>query len=197
MTDLETPPTAQFHAMTEGTKTDWDIIATEAMHAAQRLPDRVMDHLRLLDGDFGGYAVDRLTHSLQTATRAERAGRDDQYVFCALLHDIGDTLGSFNHADIAAAVVQPFVRDEYHWMVEHHGIFQGYYFFHFLGLDRDGRDAFRDHPSYDLTVEFCADFDQVAFDPGYDTQPLEHFEPLLRDLMAKPLKSIYRRTAEA
>lgn len=197
MTDLETPPTAQFHAMTEGTKSDWDIIATEAMHAAQRLPDRVMDHLRLLDGDFGGYAVDRLTHSLQTATRAERAGRDDQYVFCALLHDIGDTLGSFNHADIAAAVVQPFVRDEYHWMVEHHGIFQGYYFFHFLGLDRDGRDAFRDDPNYDLTVEFCADFDQVAFDPGYDTHPLEHFEPLLRDLMAKPLRSIYRRAADS
>ena len=196
MTDLETPPTAQFHAMAEGTKADWDIIATEAMHAAQRLPDRVMDHLRLLDGDFGGYAVDRLTHSLQTATRAERAGRDDQYVFCALLHDIGDTLGSFNHADIAAAVVRPFVRDEYHWMVEHHGIFQGYYFFHFLGLDRDGRDAFRGHPSYDLTVEFCADYDQVAFDPTYDTRPLEHFEPLLRDVMAKPLKSIYRRATD-
>jgi predicted HD phosphohydrolase len=83
MTDLEASATAQFHAMTEGTKADWDIIATEAMFAAQRLPDRVMDHLRLLDGAFGGFAVDRLTHSLQTATRAERAGRDDQYVLCA------------------------------------------------------------------------------------------------------------------
>ncbi|HET8929723.1 MAG TPA: phosphohydrolase, partial [Acidimicrobiales bacterium] len=108
-------------------------------------------------------------------------------------HDIGDTLGSFNHPDIGAAIVKPFVRDSYHWMVANHGLFQGYYFFHFLGLDRDGRDAYRDHPDYELTVEFCAEFDQVAFDPAYDTEPLEHFEPLLRDLMAKPLNSIYRR----
>lgn len=192
MTNLEMPATAQFHAMTEGTKADWDIIATEAIYAAQRLPDRVMDHLRLLDGDFGGFAIDRLAHSLQTATRAERAGRDDQYVLCALLHDIGDTLGSFNHPDIGAAIVKPFVREEYHWMVEHHGIFQGYYFFEFLGLDPNGRDAYRDNPNYDLTEEFCAEYDQVAFDPNYHTEPLDHFAPLLRDLMAKPLKSIYR-----
>ncbi|HET8930942.1 MAG TPA: HD domain-containing protein, partial [Acidimicrobiales bacterium] len=109
MTDLEAPAKAQFHAMTEGTKADWDIIATEAMFAAERLPDRVMDHLRLLDGDFGGFAVDRLTHSLQTATRAERAGRDDQYVLCALIHDIGDSLAPYSHGEYVAAVMKPYI----------------------------------------------------------------------------------------
>src|SRR3954453_1779959 len=107
---------AQFSAMTEGTQEDWTIIATHALEFATGLADRVISHLRLLDGDFGGFKVDRLPLSLQTATRAYRAGRDDEYVACALLHDIGDTLGSLNPADIGAAIVKPFVGDAYHWM---------------------------------------------------------------------------------
>jgi predicted HD phosphohydrolase len=178
--------------MTEGTKADWEIIGAEAIHLAIGLPDRVLDHLRLLGGDFGGFAVDRLEHSLQTATRAYRADRDDEYVYCALLHDIGDTLGSLNHADVAAAIVKPFVSEQNHWLVEQHAIFQGYYFFHHLGLDRDMREQFRGHEWFDYTAEFCADFDQPAFDPAYDTLPLEHFEPLVREVMRSPKRSIYK-----
>jgi len=184
---------AQFSAMTEGTQEDWTIIATHALEFYPGLADRVIAHLRLLDGDFGGFKVDRLTHSLQTATRALRAGRDDEYVACALLHDIGDTLGSFNHADIGAAIVKPFVDDSYHWMVEQHAIFQGYYFFHFLGLDRNLRDQFAGHPFYDLTAEFCTDFDQPAFDPAYPTMSLEEFTPLLQQFFSAPKRSIYLR----
>jgi predicted HD phosphohydrolase len=179
--------------MADSTQEDWQIIGGHTIQMAVGLPDRVLDHLRLLDGDFGGFAVDRLTHSLQTAARAERAGRDDAYVFCALMHDIGDTLGSFNHADVAAAIVKPFVSPELHWIVEHHAEFQGYYFFHFLGLDRDMRERHRDHPQYDATVEFCADYDGPAFDPAYPTPPLEHYEPLVRSMMASPVNSIYLR----
>jgi predicted HD phosphohydrolase len=182
---------ASFTTMSEGTAEDWTIIAGHTAEFMVGLPDRVLSHLRLLDGDFGGFPVDRLTHSLQTAARAERAGRDDAYVLCALLHDIGDTLGSFNHADIGAAIVKPFVSEELHWMVEHHAEFQGYYFFHYLGLDRDMRERHRGHPQYDATVEFCADFDSPAFDPAYDTPPLEHYEPLVRSMMASPVRSIY------
>jgi predicted HD phosphohydrolase len=188
---------AEFNAMREGTKADWDRIAAASMDLYAGLPDRVMDHLRLLGGDFGGFKVDRLTHSLQTATRAHRAGRDDEYVACALLHDIGDVLGSYNHADIAAAVVRPFVSDAHHWMVEKHAIFQGYYFFHHLGLDRNLRDQFAGHEHYDLTVEFCEEFDQVAFDPAYPTMSLDDFEPLLRSFVSAPKRSIYLRDAEA
>jgi len=191
--DHPTPARATFDAMTEGTAADWAIIATSALEFYPGLAQRVTDHLRLLDGDFGGFKVDRLTHSLQTATRAARAGRDDEYVACALLHDIGDTLGSYNHADIAAAIVQPFVDEGYHWMVAKHGIFQGYYFFHFLGLDRNLRDQFEGHPHYDLCAEFTAEFDQPAFDPDYPTMPLEEFAPLLEDFFRSPKQSIYLR----
>jgi predicted HD phosphohydrolase len=189
MTELR----AEFNAMTEGTKEDWDRIAAAALEFYPGLTDRVLDHLRLLGGDFGGFKVDRLTHSLQTATRAARAGRDDDYVACALLHDIGDTLATFNHPDVAAAIVKPFVSDGYHWMVEKHGIFQGYYFFHHLGLDRNLRDQFAGNEYYDLCAEFCEEYDQPAFDPSYPTMPLEEFEPLLRTFFAAPKRSIYLR----
>lgn len=185
---------AQFAAMTEGTAEDWQKIATHALSFGQQLPDRVLSHLRLLGGDFGGFPVDRLTHCLQTAARAEKAGRSDEYVLAALLHDIGDTLGPFNHADIAAAILKPFVSPEVHWLVEHHAEFQGYYFFHFLGLDRDRRDRYAGHEYYDATVEFCAEYDQNSFDAGYATPPLEHFEPLVRALMARPVRSLYTGT---
>jgi len=184
-------PRAAFHAMTEGTKEDWDKIAIGAIELAAGLPDRVLAQLRQLGGDYGGFAVDRLEHSLQTATRAYRADRDDEYVFCALIHDIGDLLGPLNHADVAAAVVKPFVSEQNHWMVEKHAIFQGYYFFHHLGLDRDRREQFRGHEWFDYTAEFCQEYDQAAFDPGYDTLPLQHFEPLVRQVMTSPKRSIY------
>ena len=188
---MTTADRASFTTMQEGTAEDWAVIGTHAAHFMGALPDRVLDHLRLLGGDFGGFAVDRLTHSLQTAARAEKAGRDDAYVFCALMHDIGDTLGAYNHADVAASIVKPFVSEGLHWMVEHHAEFQGYYFFHLIGLDRNVRDKYAGHPQYDATAEFCAEFDSPAFDPSYPTPPLEHYEPLVRSMMASPIRSIY------
>ena len=189
-------PRATFTAMTEGTQEDWGHIVTSQLEFYTGLTDRVTTHLRLLDGDFGGFSVDRLTHSLQTATRAYRADRNDEYVACSLLHDIGDTLGSFNHADVAGAIVKPFVSDAHYWMVDKHAIFKGYYFFHYLGLDRHARDQFADHEHYDLTAEFCADFDQPAFDPDYPTMALEEFEPLLSAFFSSPKRSIYLRDDE-
>ena len=183
---------ATFSRMEDSTAADWALIATEFKSFAQALPDRIMAHLKLLQGDYGGFPIDRYTHCLQTATLAQEDGRDDEYVVCALLHDIGDTLGAFNHADIAAVILQPFVSEENHWMVKHHGIFQGHYFFHHIGLDREMREKFADHPCYARTAEFCAKYDNPAFDAKRATLPLSHFEPLLRSVMAHPRQSIYK-----
>ncbi len=177
---------AQFHSMEEGTQEDWAIIARDYVGFAAGLPDRVLAHLRLLDGDFGGFPIDRLTHSLQTATRAHRDGRPESYVVMALLHDIGDTLGSYNHPEIAAAILQPFVSEEEHWICRNHGAFQGYYYFHYLGIDRNVREKHRDNPHFEACAEFCAKYDQAAFDPDYDTLPLDFFEPMVRRVMARP-----------
>jgi len=183
---------AQFRTMEEGTQEDWQAIAGEFLPFAAKTPDRVLDHLRLLEGDHGGFPVDRLEHSLQTATRAHREGRDEAYVVMALLHDIGDTLGAWNHPDIAAAIVKPFVGEELHWICQHHGIFQGYYYFHFLGMDRDLRERFRGHVHFEACAEFCEKYDQAAFDPAYDSAPLDFFEPIVRRVMERPANSIYK-----
>jgi predicted HD phosphohydrolase len=182
----ESEARARFHAMSEGTAEDWQRIAAATVPFNQGLPDRLLAHLRLLGNDHGGFAVDRLTHSVQTAARAESDGRDDEYVVCALLHDIGDTLGCFNHSDVAAAILRPFVSKQNHWMVDKHFIFQGYLYFHLLGGDRDLRERYRGHEWFDYTAEFCELYDQCAFDPDYDTPPLEHFEPVVRRLFAQP-----------
>ncbi len=188
---------ATFTRMEASTQADWALIVPEVMKMAKTLPDRVMDHLRLLDGDYGGFPVDQLTHCLQTATMALKDGRDEEYVVCALLHDIGDTLGTFNHPDIAAAILKPFVSEENLWMVQNHGIFQGYNFFHHIGLDRNMRDGLRDHPCYARTAEFVERYDNPAFDPAAETLPLSHFEPMLRRLMAAPKRSVYQGAIEA
>jgi len=183
---------ANFNRMQDSTQADWQVIGGEFMQFSKGLPDRVIAHLKILEGDYGGFPVDRYTHSLQTATRALRDGRDEEYVVCALLHDIGDTLGSFNHPDIAAAILKPFVSEANHWMVQQHGIFQGHYFFHHIGMDRDMREQFRDHPHFTRTEEFCALYDSPAFDAQAETLPLSEFEPMLRRLMAQPRNSIYK-----
>ena len=183
---------AKFRAMTEGTQEDWMTIASHFMPFAANGGARILDHLRLLEGDYGGFPVDRLEHCLQTATRAYRDGRDEEYVVCALLHDIGDTLGAYNHPEIASAILKPFVSEQNHWMVDKHGIFQGYYFFHYLGMDRDMRDQFRGHEHYQHTAEFCEKYDQCAFDASYESMPLEAFEPMVMKLFAAPKNSVYK-----
>jgi predicted HD phosphohydrolase len=186
-------PRATFTSMEASTKEDWARIMARFVPFAEALPDRVLAHLRLLDGDYGGFPVDRLTHCLQTATRAHADGRDEEYVVCALLHDIGDTLGPYNHPQVAASILEPFVSEENHFMVEKHGIFQGYYFFHHVGLDRNMRDRFAGSPHAARTAEFCAKYDGPAFDPKAETAPLSFFEPMVRRVLAVAKSSIYLR----
>ncbi|MAI91807.1 HD domain-containing protein [Ponticaulis sp.] len=186
-------PRAKFKTFVESSQDDWKIIATESFEFNKGLADRVLEHLRILKGDYGGFPIDRLEHSLQTATRALRDGRDEEYVVCALLHDIGDTLGSYNHPDIAAAILKPFVSEQNHWMVANHGIFQGYYFFEHLGLDKNMRDQYQGHPHFEYTAQFCHLYDQAAFDPDYESETLEFFEPMVRRVFEKPKQSIYKK----
>jgi predicted HD phosphohydrolase len=74
---------AKFHAMTEGTAEDWKIIGKAMEPFARDLPNRVISHLKMLDGDCGGFAVDRLEHSLQPAPFAMAAMRNMSFApFC-------------------------------------------------------------------------------------------------------------------
>lgn len=175
---------ATFRSFGESTKSDWSLIMSQIGQTQNMVADNALHLLAQLEHDHGGFPVSRLEHSLQTATRAQEDGRDAEYVVCALLHDIGDTLAPFNHPYIASTMLKPFASEANHFMVANHGIFQGYYFWHHIGLDRNARDAFRDSPYYDYTEEFCAKYDSPAFDADYTSAPLSHFEPLLREYFA-------------
>ena len=169
-----------FVHMADGTREDYAFLdAMEAKFTAD-LVDRLIAHLQALDSSISGYKVSRLGHSLQSSTRAHRAGESEEMVVAALLHDIGDMLAPHSHGEMAAAVLRPFVSERTHWIVKHHGLFQMYYYAHFSGGDPNARDRYKDHPCYADTIRFCENYDQNCFDPDYNNEPLSFFEPLMR-----------------
>lgn len=186
-----------FKSLSESTREDWETIAGVQEVFLSKLADRVLVHLQLLGGEDSGFPVDRLQHCLQTAELAAEAGEDEEYVACALLHDIGDTLGSHNHADVAAAILEPFVSPANHWMVKYHGVFQSYNFFHHLGLDRNLRDQYRDSEHYDRTAHFVAQYDDPAFDAGKPLLSVDLFAPMVKNVFRKPKRSLYKKALDA
>lgn len=175
--------------MEDGTQEDWDLLFKLEQKANADVVARVLTHLKLLDVDWGGYRINRYQHSLQSATLAERDGADEEMVVAALLHDIGDIISPYNHSEFAAAVLRPYVSEKTYWIIKHHGLFQSYYYNEYIGGDRDARDLFKDHPHYQACIDFCRDYDQNAFDPDYDTLPLEHFEPAVKRIFARDVES--------
>jgi len=150
------------------------------------LADRLLNALSLLQHSLSGYKISRLDHVLQGATRAYRADESEEMILTVLLHDIGDELAPYSHSEMAAAILRPFVSEKLYWIVKHHGLFQMYYYAHFFGGDRNARDKFKDHRWYQDAIDFCQNYDQNCFDPDYDSESLEFFEPLLRKLVAAP-----------
>ncbi|MBN3949999.1 MAG: HD domain-containing protein [Nostoc sp.] len=186
MSDLSTKrPIATYTRMADGTKEDYLLLQEHSKPRLNEVADRALTLLVGLQESHPGNLIDRYQHSLQTATRAFRDEAQEEVVVAALLHDIGDLLAPVNHAQLAAAILQPYVSPATHWIIEHHGIFQGYYFWHHTGGDRHAREKFRGHPYFDCTAEFCHKWDQESFDPNYDTLPLTFFEPMVHHIFAR------------
>jgi len=174
-----------FTQMKHGTREDYALLDESERNFARDLPEQILGALRALDHSLEGYPVSRLGHILQTATRARNDGADEELVAGALIHDIGDMLAPYNHAEVAAGIIRPYVRAEVTWIVEQHGLFQTYYYVHFNGGDRYARERFRDHPYYEACINFCERYDQASFDPAFATLPLEDFEPLIRRIFSR------------
>ena len=182
---LDERTAVDFIRMKDGTAEEYVFLQRQEAAFAAGTAERVLAGLRALENSMGGYRVSRLGHSLQSAARAERDSADIDWIVCALLHDIGDALAPHNHSQLAAAIVEPFVREECSWVVRHHGAFQMIYYGHHIGLDPEARARYRDDTNYGACVEFCERWDQASFDPDYDTPPLEHFEPMVREVFAR------------
>jgi predicted HD phosphohydrolase len=194
MMDLDTAPTqadqipdrATFTAMDVSTKAEWMRIGTETTNNQPRVAETVLGLLRSLAVIEDGFVTDQLTHCLQTATHAERSGASEEVIVASLCHDIGKAISVPNHPAIAAAILQPYVSEATHFMVSAHQDFQGKHYYHHFGMNPNARDKYADHPAYALAAQFADEWDQKAFDPNGDTLPLEHFEPMVRRVFAKP-----------
>lgn len=174
-----------FTKMEDGTIEDYSFLAKHEKEFILDLPNRIISSLEKLKDSFSGYKIDRLEHSLQTATRALRDKADIDWVVSALIHDIGDDLAPLNHDTLAASVVAPYVREECTWVIKHHGIFQLKYYGDKIGLNPEERQKFKNHPYYKSAVKFCEKWDQKSFDPNYDTLPLDYFKPMIIEVFSR------------
>lgn len=176
-------PKVSFTAMKDGTREDYEILAKLEKPFLALTADRILTELRQSgETTLEGYQITRLEHALQSGTRAMRDGADIDWIVGALLHDIGDGLAPQNHDRMSAEVIRPFVRWDVAWTVEHHGIFQMLYYAHHYNWDRNARDRFRDHPVFKNCEEFCERWDQSSFDPEYPMEPLDTFEPMVKEV---------------
>lgn len=178
--------TVGFTSMAEGTAEDFALLAAKEREYERGLPGRLLAAVRALEHSFGGYQVTRLEHSLQSASRALRDERSEQYIVAALLHDIGDELAPHTHGEMVAAILRPYVEPRICWIVEHHGVFQAFHYGRQSGDDPDARERYRGHRWFDDCAEFCELYDQNCFDPAYESLPLESFAPLVERVFAEP-----------
>ena len=178
--------TATFTRMDESTAEEWAVIGKETSRNQGRVAERVLGLLRSLSDITDGFATDQLTHCLQTATLAEQAGADPEMVVASLCHDIGKAISVPNHGAIAAEMLKPYVRPDVYHSIKHHQDFQGRHYYNHFGMSTELREQYRDQSWFALCEQFTDEWDQVAFDPNGHTESLEHFEPLVREIFAKP-----------
>ena len=174
-----------FTEMKNGTKEDYIFLEKHEKNYVSKTADRILRYMSGLTKTLEGYPISRLEHSLQSATKALKAGEDEEVIVAALLHDIGDELAPMNHSEYAAAILKPYVSEKTHWIVERHGEFQTYYYAHHLGGDRNKREKYKDHKYYQAAIDFCEKYDQGCFDPNYKSLPLDHFEPMVRRIFSR------------
>ena len=171
--------------MKDGTKEDYLLLDKHEKYFINGTADRIIKFMSGLTETLEGYRINRLEHSLQTATRALNDKADEEMIVAALLHDIGDELAPLNHSEYAAAVLKPYVSEKTHWIVEKHGEFQMYYFAHHLGGNKNQRDKYKGHQYYKDTVNFCENWDQKSFDPNFKSLTLKEFEPFIKKIFSR------------
>jgi predicted HD phosphohydrolase len=126
--------------------------------------------------------MDNFDHSLQAATRAERAGADRELVVAALLHDAGKAVTSRGHDRVARGMLAGAVRPRVAWMIGVHQDFTAIQFNN--GRGRWARYRHVLHPGYGLAKRFVDEWDLPSRDPEYEPFPLEHFVPIVHEVFS-------------
>ena len=176
-----------FRNLREADKGDFDRMGVEYdRDVTQKTLDNLLAMLEKQASFTGGASVTLKEHNVQTASRALRAGEDDETVAISLFHDVFEDLAVKNHGELSAAMLAPWISPKSQWLLAHHEIFQGYYYFHYYGVSNTTRDMFQNHPYYNWTATWCELYDQAAFDPTYESEPLEKLIPSVQRVLSKP-----------
>ncbi|MCX4025881.1 HD domain-containing protein [Endozoicomonas sp. SM1973] len=187
--------TVSFTCLNDSTREEFEYLDSLEERFRAGLPDRIIEALKRLEFTLGGYPINRLEHSLQSATRALNNGESEEMIMAALVHDIGDDLAPWSHSEMAAAILRPFVSDKTYWIIKHHGVFQLHYYAHHCGGNPNARDAFRGSPWFEDCVHFCEEYDQNCFDPNYNWRSLSFFEPMIHRFFTNPKTADHEYTA--
>lgn len=171
-----------FTRMDQGSDEDFQILKRVHEQTLADLPDRLIAMVSDLSAD-AAYNLNRSDHSLQTATRALRDNACEELIVVALFHDVGESLGPMNHGEVAASILRPFISDDHCNLLKYHPLFQTYFYARHLGLDPNARDQFKNEPWYQVTVDFCARYDEVSFDPYYRNEPMTTFAPIVHRVL--------------
>jgi predicted HD phosphohydrolase len=162
------------------------IIGKALIERQASMPQVIKSMLLQLEDHVDGFPVNQLVHGLQTATRAEHAGADEEMIVAALCHDIGKAVSDANHGAISAEILKPYVSPDTYEIIRTHQDFQGRYIYSFIGKDPEARQKYKAESWYDLACKFSDAWDQTSFDPDYRALPLEHFEPMIDRVFARP-----------
>jgi predicted HD phosphohydrolase len=176
-----------FTRMDQSTTAEWMAIGREVAVRQGRMPTLIKAMLLQLEEQTDGFEINQLQHGLQTATRAERDGADEEMIVAALCHDIGKTISVVNHPAIAAEILKPYVSREVYQIIRTHQDFQGRHYYALMGMNPDARRQYEPEPWFALAEKFTDEWDQTSFDPNYDTLPIEHFEPMIDRVFSKEL----------
>jgi predicted HD phosphohydrolase len=174
-----------FTRMDEGSDEDFQILKRVHEQNLADLPGRLIAMVSDLSGDVA-YNLNRRDHSLQAATRALRDNASEELIVVALFHDVGESLGPMNHGEVAASILRPFISDDHYNLLKYHPLFQTYFYARHLGLNPNARDQFKNESWYQATVDFCAKYDEISFDPSYPNKPMSTFTPMAYRILSKP-----------
>ncbi len=176
-----------FNNLKDGTSEDFNLMAEEyrKLCSPEEMTERALSMLTNQKGIFGAAKVDLYEHGLQTATRAYQNGEDEETVVCCLLHDVGEMLSPSNHGEIPAAILKPYISKKWYWILANHEVFQGYYYYHFIGGDKNTRDIYKENPFYQDTIDFCEKYDAPSFDPEFKSYDIDFFRPMVLRIFSK------------
>ncbi|MDI9818110.1 MULTISPECIES: HD domain-containing protein [unclassified Legionella] len=177
--------TVDFTNLEDASVEDFKFLLPKMQEYTGNVADNILYLLEKQKDIVDGFPVNLYEHSLQTATRAYLDGAEDEMVVVALLHDATMEISHVNnHAEVAAALLKPYISEKNYWILKHHSIFQSYYFFEKIGLDKNGREQFKNHSLYNEVVDFCERWDNPSFDPDYNSKPISFFKPIVRKILS-------------